>query len=66
MDTNNELYQDGLLMHAYICPAIPMGLRTGPAAFEALRVERVSDGQPAALIEIDRNQCAHLWTDAEW
>jgi formylmethanofuran dehydrogenase subunit E len=63
MDTNNELYKAGLLLHGHKCPAMPMGLRAGLAALEALGVERAADGQLTALVEIDRDHCATCYAD---
>jgi formylmethanofuran dehydrogenase subunit E len=47
MDTNNELYKAGLLLHGHKCPAMPMGLRAGLAA----------------LIEIGQDHCATCYAD---
>ena len=63
MDTNDELYKAGLLLHGHKCPAMPMGLRAGRAALEALGVERAPDGQLTALVEIDRDHCATCYAD---
>lgn len=63
MDTNDELYKAGLLLHGHKCPAMPMGLRAGLAALEALGVERAADGQLTALVEIDRDHCATCYAD---
>jgi len=63
MDTNDELYKAGLLLHGHKCPAMPMGLRAGLAALEALGVERATDGQLTALVEIDRDHCATCYAD---
>lgn len=63
MDINNELYKAGLLLHGHKCPAMPMGLRAGMAAIEALGVERAADGQLTALVEIDRDHCATCYAD---
>ena len=63
MDTNNELYKAGLLLHGHKCPAMPMGLRAGQAALAALGVERAKDGQLVALIEIDSDHCATCYAD---
>lgn len=63
MDTNNELYKAALLLHGHKCPAMPMGLRAGLAALEALGVERAADGQLTALVEIDRDHCATCYAD---
>ena len=63
MDTSNEFYKAGLLLHGHKCPAMPMGLRAGMAALEALGVERAKDGQLVALIEIDSDHCATCYAD---
>lgn len=63
MDKNNELYKAGLLLHGHKCPAMPMGLRAGLAALEALGVERAKDGQLLALVEIDSEHCATCYAD---
>lgn len=63
MDRNNELFKAGLLLHGHKCPAMPMGLRAGLAALEALGVERATDGQLTALVEIDSEHCATCYAD---
>lgn len=63
MGRTNELYQAGLLLHGHKCPAMPMGLRAGLAALEALGVQRATDGQLTALVEIDRDHCATCYAD---
>lgn len=63
MDRSNELYKAGLLLHGHKCPAMPMGLRAGMAALEALGVERAKDGQLTALVEIDSDHCATCYAD---
>ncbi len=63
MDTNNELYKAGLLLHGHKCPAMPMGLRAGLAALEKLGVERAKDGQLIAQIEIGQDHCATCYAD---
>ncbi len=63
MDRNDELYKAGLLLHGHKCPAMPMGLRAGVAALEALGVPRAADGQLVALVEIDSDQCATCYAD---
>lgn len=63
MDHNNELFKAGLLLHGHKCPAMPMGLRAGLAALEALGVERATDGQLTALVEIDSEHCATCYAD---
>jgi formylmethanofuran dehydrogenase subunit E len=63
MDMNDELYKAGLLLHGHKCPAMPMGLRAGLAALEALGVSRAADGQLTALVEVDRDHCATCYAD---
>ncbi len=63
MNTNDELYKAGLLLHGHKCPAMPMGLRAGLAALEALGVERAADGQLTALVEIDSEHCGTCYAD---
>jgi formylmethanofuran dehydrogenase subunit E len=63
MNTNDELYKAGLLLRGHKCPAMPMGLRAGLAALEALGVERSSDGQLTALVKIDSEHCGTCHAD---
>ncbi len=63
MNTNDELYKAGLLLHGHKCPAMPMGLRAGMTALEALGVERSTDGQLSALVEIDSEHCGTCYAD---
>lgn len=63
MDRSNELYKAALLLHGHRCPAMPMGLRAGQAALQALDVERAMDGQLTALVEIDSDHCATCYAD---
>ena len=63
MNTNDELYKVGLALHGHKCPAMPLGLRAGLAAMEALGVQHAPDGQLTALVEIDRNHCSTCFAD---
>ena len=63
MDQNDEFYKAGLILHGHKCPAMPMGLRAGLAALEALGVKRAMDSQLTALVEIDRDHCATCYAD---
>ncbi len=63
MNTQDDLYQAGLILHGHKCPAMPMGLRAGLAALEVLGVPRALDGQLTALVEIDRDHCATCYAD---
>lgn len=53
MNRNDEVYKTGLALHGHKCPAMPLGLRAGEAAMQALGVQHASDGQLTALVEID-------------
>ncbi|MEJ2599346.1 MAG: FmdE family protein [Anaerolineales bacterium] len=63
MNSEDRLYQAGLLLHGHKCPAMPMGLRAGLAALNMLGVNRAQDGQLAALIEIGQDHCATCYAD---
>ena len=53
----------GQQFHGHKCPAMPMGLRVGAAAMNALGVERANDGQLLALVELGDNHCATCFAD---
>ena len=63
MDKSDELYKAGLLLHGHKCPAMPMGLRVGAAAMNALAIDRAKDGQLLALIELGEDHCATCFAD---
>ena len=63
MNTNDELYKVGLALHGHKCPAMPLGLRAGLAAMEALGVQHAPDGQLTTLVEIDKNHCSTCFAD---
>jgi formylmethanofuran dehydrogenase subunit E len=63
MDRSSELYRTGLALHGHKCPAMPLGLRAGLAAMDALGVRHAPDGQLTALVEIDRNHCSTCFAD---
>jgi formylmethanofuran dehydrogenase subunit E len=63
MDRKSELYKVGLALHGHACPAMPLGLRAGLAAMDALGVQHAPDGQLSALVEIDRNHCSTCFAD---
>lgn len=58
-----DYLEAGLLLHGHRCPAMPMGLRVGAAAMNALGVERAKDGQLLALVEIGERHCATCFAD---
>lgn len=63
MNINDDLYKVGLALHGHKCPAMPLGLRAGLAAMDALGVQHAPDGQLTALVEIDRNHCSTCFAD---
>lgn len=58
-----DYYQQGLALHGHKCPAMPMGLRVGAAAMNALGVQRAADGQLVALVELGEAHCATCFAD---
>jgi len=59
----NDYLHAGLTLHGHKCPAMPLGLRVGAAAMNKLCVERATDGQLMALVEIGENHCATCFAD---
>lgn len=58
-----DYYEAGLVLHGHKCPAMPMGLRVGAAALNALGVERAKDGQLEAIVELGEDHCATCFAD---
>lgn len=58
-----DYYEHGLALHGHKCPAMPMGLRVGAAAMNALGVGRATDGQLLALVELGEDHCATCFGD---
>ena len=59
----HEYLAAGQLLHGHKCPAMPLGLRAGAAAMNALGVERSTDGQLLARVELGEHHCAHCFAD---
>jgi formylmethanofuran dehydrogenase subunit E len=53
----------GQKFHGHKCPAMPMGLRVGAAALNALGLDRAQDGQILALIDLGDDHCATCFAD---
>jgi formylmethanofuran dehydrogenase subunit E len=53
----------GQKFHGHKCPAMPMGLRVGAAAMNALGVERAKDGQLVAFVDLGEDHCATCYGD---
>ena len=62
-DNTRALVELGLAFHGHKCPAMPMGLRTGLAAMEALGIKRAGSGELMALVELDNAHCATCFGD---
>ena len=58
-----EWLEFGQKFHGHKCPAMPMGLRVGAAAMNALGVERAKDGQILAFVDLGDDHCATCYGD---
>jgi len=58
-----EWLEFGQKFHGHKCPAMPLGLRTGAAAMNALGVERAKDGQVVAFVDLGEDHCATCYAD---
>ncbi|GET34652.1 tRNA CCA-pyrophosphorylase [Prolixibacter bellariivorans] len=58
-----EWLEFGQKFHGHKCPAMPMGLRVGAAAMNALGVERANDGQLIAFVDLGDDHCATCFAD---
>ena len=58
-----ELLTLGLKFHGHKCPAMPMGLRAGVAAMQALGVERSQDKELHAVSETGEGHAAGCFLD---
>jgi formylmethanofuran dehydrogenase subunit E len=50
-------------LHGHKCPAMPMGLRAGAAAMNALAVPRAKDQELVAILELGEDHCSHCFGD---
>lgn len=58
-----EFLKAGQLLHGHKCPAMPLGLRAGAAAMNALAVARAKDKDLVAIVELGDDHCAHCFAD---
>jgi formylmethanofuran dehydrogenase subunit E len=58
-----EFLKAGQLLHGHKCPAMPMGLRAGAAAMNALAVPRAKDKDLVAILELGDDHCSHCFAD---
>ncbi len=59
----NEWLEFGQKFHGHKCPAMPLGLRVGAAALNALGIERAKDGQITAIVDLGEDHCATCYAD---
>ncbi len=58
-----EFLEAGQKFHGHKCPAMPLGLRAGAEAMNKLGVDRATDSQIVALVELGDGHCAHCFAD---
>lgn len=58
-----EFLKSGQLLHGHKCPAMPLGLRAGAAAMNALAVPRAKDKELSVVLELGDAHCAHCFAD---
>ncbi len=58
-----EWLEFGQKFHGHKCPAMPLGLRVGAAAMNALGIERAKDGQIVAIVDLGEDHCATCYAD---
>lgn len=58
-----EFLKAGQALHGHKCPAMPLGLRAGAAAMNALAVPRARDKDLLAIVELGDDHCAHCFGD---
>jgi len=63
MDDLKELYELGLKFHGHKCPAMPMGIRAGLAALNALNVKRAQDKELVVEAETGEGHAACCFVD---
>lgn len=63
MNELKELYELGVRFHGHKCPAMPMGIRAGLAALDALGVTRAQDKELVVEAETGEGQAAGCFVD---
>lgn len=63
MQNAKDWLEFGQKFHGHKCPAMPMGLRVGAAAMNALQVERTGDSALVAILDLGENHCATCFAD---
>ncbi len=59
----SDYFATGLKFHGHKCPAMPLGLRAGAAAMNALGVERSQDKELVLLVETGDDHAAGCFVD---
>ena len=63
MTNPQEWLEFGQKFHGHKCPAMPLGLRAGAAALNALGIDRAKDGQIIAYVDLGEDHCATCYAD---
>jgi formylmethanofuran dehydrogenase subunit E len=63
MKNFHEIFETGLKFHGHKCPAMPMGLKAGLAAMEALGVDRSKDKELYIKAETGKGHAAGCFLD---
>ncbi len=63
MQELQEILEVGMKFHGHKCPAMPMGLRAGLAAMQALGVERAQDKELRLISETGKGHAAGCFLD---
>lgn len=58
-----DYFEMGLKFHGHKCPAMPLGLRAGAAAMNALGVERSQDKELMLIVETGNDHAAGCFVD---
>ena len=58
-----EWLELGQKFHGHKCPAMPMGLRVGAAALNALNADRTGDSALLAVLDLGEDHCATCFAD---
>jgi len=58
-----EFLKAGQQLHGHKCPAMPLGLRAGAAAMNALAVARAKEKELSVELELGDDHCAHCFAD---
>ena len=63
MEDFSQLFATGIAFHGHRCPAMPLGIRAGLAAMQALGVERSQDKELSVRAETGKGHAAGCFLD---